>query len=376
MSSTARNLVLSFALLLLAVPAVAQDWAGRGRALGRVVDEQGNPIEGAKVTLHLPDRPDAGPDAIITKKNGRWSYLGLDNGTWAVVIEKEGYVTSEGSFQVNEFGTAKPLQIELKKNPFDSVRVGQELIDQGKYPEAREKLREALPNMDEHQQAQIGALIGNTYYEEGNYAEAAQTYQQAMANLSPDEQTSIRLRLGDSYLQQGQFDKARSTYEATLPALGPEGKQQVLLAIARTYDQEGNRDKAIASVQQILEISPDNVQALQLIADLLSRQGKEEEAQKYLDQIPENEELPPDILLNQGIRFYNQQKLDQAMDNFQRVIRQDPDLSDAYYYRGLVYLNKEQNEDAAADFHKLLELAPDSQYASDAKQFLEYLEPQ
>jgi len=366
MSSTARNLVLSFALLLLAVPVAAQDWAGRGRALGRVVDQQGDPIEGAKVTLHLPDRPEAGPDAIYTKKNGRW----------AVVIEKEGYVTSEGSFQVNEFGTAKPLQIELKKNPFDSVRVGQDLIDQGKYAEARDKLREALPDMDEHQKAQIGALIGNTYYQEGNYAEATQTYEQAMTGLSPEEQTSIRLRLGDSYLQQGQFDKARQTYQATLPALGPEGKQQVLLAIARTYDQEGDRDQAIASVQKILEISPENVQALQLIADLLSRQGKEEEAQKYLDQIPEDEELPADILLNQGIRFYNQQKLDQAMDNFQRVIRQDPNLSDAYYYRGLVYLNKEQNEDAAADFHKLLELAPDSQYASDAKQFLEYLEPQ
>jgi len=376
MSSTARNLVLSFALLLLAVPVAAQDWAGRGRALGRVVDQQGDPIEGAKVTLHLPDRPEAGPDAIYTKKNGRWSYLGLDNGPWAVVIEKEGYVTSEGSFQVNEFGTAKPLQIELKKNPFDSVRVGQDLIDQGKYAEARDKLREALPDMDEHQKAQIGALIGNTYYQEGNYAEATQTYEQAMTGLSPEEQTSIRLRLGDSYLQQGQFDKARQTYQATLPALGPEGKQQVLLAIARTYDQEGDRDQAIASVQKILEISPENVQALQLIADLLSRQGKEEEAQKYLDQIPEDEELPADILLNQGIRFYNQQKLDQAMDNFQRVIRQDPNLSDAYYYRGLVYLNKEQNEDAAADFHKLLELAPDSQYASDAKQFLEYLEPQ
>lgn len=376
MSSTARNLALSIALLLLAVPVAAQDWAGRGRALGRVIDEQGNAIEGAKVTLHLPDRPDAGPDPIYTKKNGRWSYLGLSNGIWAVVIEKEGFITSEGSFQVNEFGTAKPLVITIKKNPFDSVRQGQELIDQGKYAEAREKLTEALPNMDAHQQAQIGALIGNTYYAEGNYADAVTAYQGAMPSLSPEEQTSIRLRLGDSYLQQGHPDKARETYEATLPALGPEGKQQVLLAIARTYDQEGDRDKAIASVQRILDIAPDNVQALQLIADLLSRQGREEEAQEYLDRIPETAELPADILLNQGIRFYNQQKLDEALDNFQRVIRQDPELSDAYYYRGLVFLNKGQNDDAAADFHKLLELKPDSQYASDAKQFLEYLEAQ
>jgi len=376
MSSTARKLALSLALLLLAVPALAQDWAGRGRAVGKVVDQQGNAIEGAKITLHLPDRPEDGPEPLYTNKKGRWSYLGLDNGTWVVVIEKEGYVTSEGSFQVNEFGTAKPLTTKIKKNPFDSVRVGQDLIDQGKYAEARDKLREALPDMDEHQQAQIGALIGNTYYEEGNYAEAAQAYQDAMTNLSPEEQTSIRLRLGDCHLQQGQFDKARSVYRDAMSSLGPEGQQQVLLAIARTYDQQGDRDQAIASVRKILEISPDNVQALQLIADLLSRQGKEDEAQKYLDQIPDSEELPADMLLNQGIRFYNNQKLDQALDNFDRVVRQDPSMADAYYYRGLVYLNKSDNEKAIADFKKLLELAPDGQYSSDAKQFLEYLESQ
>lgn len=363
-------------LLLLALPVTAQDWAGRGRAMGRVLDAEGNPVAGAKITLHLPRRPEAGPEPFETDKKGRWSYLGLDNGTWTVVIEAEGFKTSEGTFKVNEFGTAKPVQVELERNPFDAINQGQDLIDQGKYQEARAKFNEVLPEMDDHQQAQIHALIGNTYYAEQEYDKARQEFEQAIPGLSPQERTSVQLRLGDAYLQQNQFQKARETYRETLGNLGADGRSQVLLAIARSYDQEDKRQDAIETVKQILEENPEDVQALQLIADLLSREGKEEEAQQYLDQIPEGETLPADMLLNQGIRFYNQQKLDQALKNFERVINQDPDLPDTYYYRGLVHLNRGNSEQAKADFKKLLELAPEGQYASDAQQFLEYLESQ
>ena len=371
------GLALAFVgVLALAVPAVAQDWIGRGRAHGRVVDENEEPVEGAKITLHLPGRPDAGPEPEVTGENGRWSFGGLAGGNWTVVIEKEGYVTSEGTFAVNEFAVAQPLQVQLQKNPFSGIQEGQDLIDQGRYQEARERFQKVLPDMDPHQQAQLNALIGTTYYEEGNYQEALTAYETALPGLTPEEQLSVRLRLGDSYLQLGQHDKARATYEQALEGLGGEGRMQVLLAIARSYDMQDDRDAAIETVERILEEEPENVQALQLIADLLSRAGREDEAQAYLDRIPETEALPADMLLNQGIRFYNNGSMDEALENFDRVIQQDPSIADAYYYRGLVHLGKEQNAQAKADFQKHLELAPDSQYAGDVKQFLEYLESQ
>lgn len=373
------RLGLALALLgavALAVPAVAQDWIGRGRAHGRVVDENEEPVQGAKITLHLPGRPDAGPEPETTDKNGRWSFGGLAGGNWTVVIEAEGYVTSEGSFAVNEFAVAQPLQVQLQKNPFSGIQEGQDLIDQGRYQEARARFQKVLPDMDPHQQAQLNALIGTTYYEEGNYQEALTAYETALPGLTPEEQLSVRLRLGDSYLQLGQHDKARATYEQALEGLGGEGRTQVLLAIARSYDVQGDREAAIDTVERILEAEPQNVQALQLIADLLGRAGREDEAQSYLDRIPETEALPADMLLNQGIRFYNNGSMDEALENFDRVIDQDPSIADAYYYRGLVYLGKEQNAQAKADLQKHLELAPNSQYAGDVKQFLEYLESQ
>ncbi|HUP42644.1 MAG TPA: tetratricopeptide repeat protein [Thermoanaerobaculia bacterium] len=360
--------------LALAEPLAGQDWVGRGRAHGQVVDEQGDPVADATVTLHLPGRPDAGPEPEVTGKDGRWAFGGLLGGKWTVVIEHDGYMTSEGSFAVNEFAPAQPLRVELQKSPFSGIQEGQALIDQGRFAEARARFEEVLPDMDPHQQAQLHALIGNTHFEEQSYAEARREYETALPGLSPDEELSIRLRLGDVYAQLGEHDKARAAYEETLEGVGPEGRAQVLLAIARSYDLQGNRDQAIATVDRILGTEPENVQALQLIADLLSRSGREKEAQAYLDRVPETEELPADMLLNQGVRFYNDDDYDQALANFERVIRQEPDLADAYYYRGRVYLSQSRNAEALADFKKHLELAPDSEFRAELTEFIEYLE--
>lgn len=371
-----KSLLFVLLALIVAAPLAAQDWVGRGRAHGEIVDEEGNPIQGAKVTLHLPGRPDAGPEPTTTKKNGRWAFGGLTGGDWTVVIEAEGYITSEGSFRVNEFAAAQPLRVELQKDSFAGIQTGQDLIDQGRYAEARTHFEEVLPEMDPRQQAQLHALIGTTFYQEQNYQSAVDSYERAMPGLTDEEKVSIRLRLGDAYLQLGQHEKARQIYEESLAGLPPEGQNQVLLAIARTYDVQGDRDQAITSVQRILENDPENVQALQLIADLLGRAGREDEAQEYLDRIPEDEELPADMLLNQGIRFYNEQKLDEAKANFDRVLRQDGSLADAYYYRGLVNLAQGDNAAALADFQKYGEMAPDGPYAADVQQFVEYLESQ
>lgn len=362
--------------LILAVPTLAQDWRGTGRAHGKILTEEGEPVEGATVELHPQERPEAGPEPTTTDEDGRWKFGGLAGGIWVVKIDAEGFIPSQGTFRVDEFRPSKPLEVHLERDPFAAVTEGQQLIDEGRYEEARSKLDQALPDMEPRQQAQIRALIGTTYYQEGNYAKAEEAYEKAIPGLEGNEAASVQLRLGDSYLQQEKYEEARGAYEASLDALDADGRAQVLVAIARSHDHEGDRDEAIASLERLLEQDPDNVNALQLIADLLSRAGREEEAQSYLDQVPETEALPVDMLLNQGIRFYNQQRLDEALKNFDRVINQEPDLPDAYYYRGLVYLNQGQHDLAAADFRRLLELAPDGQYSGDAEEFLEFLEAQ
>ena len=308
-----RITIPSLALLLLLgslAPAVAQDWTGRGRLNGQVVDENKNPVEGAKVFLLLDGK---GPDPISTNKKGRWSYLGLVGGAWTVRIEADGYVPREGPAQVSEFGANKALVITIRPIPEEVL------------------------------------------------AEAAAT--EAMKHLEA----------GNQLLSEGKAIEARAEYEAALAELEPENHPPVLMGIASTYYQEDNLQATEETLDQVLEIEPDNVEALKLLSSMLVAEGREEEAKVLMERLPEGEVLDADAYLNVGIDAYNDGRLDEALAQFDEVVQQFPDLPEAYYYRGLVLLNQENNDGAITDFEKLLELAPDHPKAAEATSFLEYL---
>jgi tetratricopeptide (TPR) repeat protein len=146
------------------------------------------------------------------------------------------------------------------------------------------------------------------------------------------------------------------------------------MGIARTYYQEDNLQATEETLTRVLEIEPDNVEALKLLSSMLISQGREEEAKPLMDRLPEGEVLDADAYLNVGIDAYNDGRLDEALAEFDKVVQGFPDLPEAYYYRGLVLLNQGDNDGAIADFEKLLELAPDHPKAAEATSFLEYLE--
>ncbi len=311
MRHVAYLVVIALLLAVAATPVLAQGWAGRGRLQGTVKDENGEPIEGARITLI---RAGEGPEPFFTNAKGKWSFLGLTNGMWTVSIEFPGYVPSEGTVGANEFGRSATVNVTLRPIP----------------PEV--------------------------------LAEAA-------AELSVE-----LLEQGNQLLQEGKTTEARAEYENALAELDVENHPPVLMGIARTYYQEDNLEQAEATLRRIVEIEPDNIDALKLLSSMLVAQGRPDEAKVFMDQLPEGELLDADAYLNVGIDLYNDGNLDEALVEFERVVGNFPDLAAAYYYRGLVLLNKGENDAAAADFEKLIELAPDTPRATEARDFLEYLQ--
>ena len=55
------------------------------------------------------------------------------------------------------------------------------------------------------------------------------------------------------------------------------------------------------------------------------------------------------------------------------MVKENPSLAEAYYYRGLCSLGLSKIDAAKADFKKLLELEPNSSHAADAREFLKSL---
>lgn len=317
-----KNLVfLLLTLLLLAgLPVFAQSWAGRGRLQGEIKDEQGKPVEGAQVWFRMgenpidPQNPGEGPKMITTTKYGKWSILGLAQGTWRVLIIKDGYLASEGQVKVLEGGAPPPpIVTTLKVVPKDA-------------PQAAK----------------------------GNEALEA-------------------LERGNKLLTAEKYAEARAEYEKAIAQLDPANHPPILRGIARTYYQEKNTDKAVETLKQALALKPDDVESLRLIVNLLVAAGREQEAQQYMAQLPQGATVDPATLLNIGIKYYNEKKLDQALAEFDRVVKENPTLPDAYYYRGLVYLASNKTAEAKADFQKLIELDPNHPNAKEAQEFLKAL---
>jgi tetratricopeptide (TPR) repeat protein len=322
-SRYSRLVAAAVALLLVAgAPAFAQEWKGKGRLQGEILDPQGNPVEGARITLRQGSPPvdaaQAGPAPVLTNKKGKWSILGLAQGSWAVLIEKDGFQKSEGQVQVHESGPpAPPIRITLN----------------------------AIPK--EAQQA----------------AEASAAGQEALSAIER----------GNGLLEMGQYAPAREAYEEAMAKLEAVNHPPILRGIARTYFQEKNVDQAIATLKKALAIKPDDVESLKLIVNLLVASDREPEAQVYMAQLPQGQSVDPNTLLNIGIKYFNEGKLDQALAEFDRVVSENPQVPDGYYYRGLVYLNQSKTAEAKADFQKMLELDPNHPQAGEAREFLKSL---
>jgi Tfp pilus assembly protein PilF len=300
----------------LTLPAVAQEWSGRGRVQGVVKDEEGKGIAGARVTLRLGD---SGPDPITTNAKGRWTMLGLAHGDWTVIIEAPGHVGSEGAVKVYESGPGQSLDVTLRKATVQ---------EQPAADPAAEKRAVAVE----------------------------------------------MLKKGNALNEQKQYAAARAEYERALADLPVEHHAAVLRAIAGSWYAEGKTKEAIAAFEKALELAPQDPELLQELANVLVGAGREAEAQTYIARLPQGTRVNPDALLNAGITAYNAGDLAKALTYFERVVSENPDRPDGYYYRGLVHLNRGDNGKARADFEKLVAMAPDSKQAGEAREFLKHLE--
>lgn len=312
-NSLLRILVLLLVATVFGTAVHAQGWKGRGRAQGRIIDESDQPIEGVKVTLVQTSSGD-GPEPFYTDKNGKFSYLGLVGGTWDVTCEQDGMVTAVGTIQVAEFSRTPSVTIPMRPIP-ESVL--------------------------QEEAASAAVLL---------------------------------LDKGNQLLNEEKYAEARASYESALEDLEPEHHASILMGIARTHYQEDNTPDAITTLERLLTIEPEHLDALKLSINLLMAEGREEEAQLYIAKLPEGESVDADVYLNVGIEAYNEGDLETALGQFNQVVDGFPDNADGFYYRGLIFLAQQSNEAAAADLQRYLELEPEGSHVDEVKSFLEYLQ--
>ena len=136
-------LLLALIIMMLAGSLVfSQTYKGKGRLLGIVTDEQGNPIEGVTVKL-FSQRGNAGFN-VKTDTGGNWVASWIRGGEWKIDFEKVGYMPETAQVNVSEFQRNPEVSMTLKKieglvltdDLKKALNEGNALFNQGQYEEA------------------------------------------------------------------------------------------------------------------------------------------------------------------------------------------------------------------------------------------------
>ncbi len=113
-------------------------------------------------------------------------------------------------------------------------------------------------------------------------------------------------------------------------------------------------------LSQAVDRCPTDIDARQHYASILWKRGLKVEA---IEQITKALELSPEdvgLCLEAGRMYWNIGLLDDADQLSKKAIRNAPHSVEAWYLHGQVALARGHSEDALADFHRALSIAPDN----------------
>ncbi len=135
-----------------------------------------------------------------------------------------------------------------------------------------------------------------------------------------------------------------------------------------------NFQSRIATLQQVVARDPRNVQAwTQLGNDYYDTRQPQKAIEAYehaLEVDPKN----PNVITDQGTMYRELKQFDKAVAAFEKANRIDPKHMQSLFNLGVVYSSDlNQPEKAAAAWKKIIEAAPDSTQAAQAKIALEQL---
>jgi len=311
-----RVLAIGAVVFGLVVWSVVPARAQTGQVKGKVVDAEGNPIEGASVLIEYVGALTRRHETK-TNKRGDFVQIGLQSGPYKVTVTKDDMMAAQ---EVRiRIGSMSEVNFVLQPNPGGTPMTKEEA----------EKLK-------------------------AKFAAATATFDEGVA-LS----------------QAGKDDEAIAKFNEVIGAIETCGECYV--NIGAIYARQKNFDEAEKAFKMAIEQNPNLPDAYNGLANIYNSQRKFDEAaeasaeaQKLLAQSGAGGGDASSIF-NQGIILWNSGKIAEAKSQFAEAIKIDPSLAEAHYWLGMANVNEGKLPEAVTEFEKYLELAPDGQYAAQAK---------
>jgi tetratricopeptide (TPR) repeat protein len=282
-------MVMVFFLLVSFTSVYAQNYKGKGRVVGYVHDEEGNPIEGVKVSL-FSELAQAGFDAY-TDADGKWIGAWIRGGQWTMNFTKVGYLPEQVIADLKQYASNPELSVTLIKAE------GLLLTDE---------LKNALKE-------------GNLLFDQGQYDTAIASYEKILAEYP--EAYIINKNIGNAYFQMENYDKAIEYYQKLLEQ--DAVNQDALLLTGNCYFNKGEQETALEwyGKMEFEKISDHNV--LYNIGTNYYNLGKYEEALRYYQRSVEIKEDFLDGLYQLGLACLTTTKYKESIEAFEKYLKYD-----------------------------------------------------
>lgn len=178
-------------------------------------------------------------------------------------------------------------------------------------------------------------------------------------NLDPMRETNDVLYryLGGIYQRRGQNDKALEAYNQGI-SLSPS--IDLLLNRASLYLQTNNSERAKADYDSVLELSPENEEALFFRAYILSTQRRHKEARADYNKLLEINPQHEDARLGLALLNNKDGRPHEAMEQLNALVLLYPTHARHLLARCSVHTERKAYEKATKDISKALELEPEN----------------
>lgn len=157
------------------------------------------------------------------------------------------------------------------------------------------------------------------------------------------------------------FDKAIEADPANSDAWRLRGKQRLMegelyAATGQADRAKEVRELAIKDFNKLLDDNPDDPDALQAVAELMSRLGNNEEALANVGRAISGNRRAPSLYILRGRILVNQEDYEAAIKDFNRAVDLQPDSHIALMDRMEAHYRNDDKDAAASDFGRAREL--------------------
>lgn len=293
------------------IPASAQT----GQVKGKVVDAEGNPVEGAVVTIEFLGAMNR---QFETKTNRRGDYvqIGLQSGEYKITAQKDNMIAAQ--------------QVRISLGNMSEVNF---VLTPGAGP---------LMTAEEAEKMKAKLDAATTAFEEGVALSQANKDAEAIAKF--EEVIGAIDTCGECYVNIGAIHARNKRYE--------EAEKAFKTAI----EQNPNLPDAFNGLANVYN-------AMRKFDEAAEASAKAQELQAASGAGPAD----AGSVFNQGVILWNSGKIAEAKVQFEKAVGLDPNMAEAHYWLGMANLNEGKIPEAVGYFEKYVELAPEGQYAAQAK---------